>query len=140
MTFDDIYEMLESVRAYDLRVGECLIQVGSCDGLTFSYATASKEFKSVSWTMALRLAKSTALARARGTKEAQHIRELLSSFMGRSQLLRELREGTLHYGIAAPPRPPALFDPSPLADNLDAPVEVCYQARGLPRQCRIPGL
>lgn len=134
MVFEDIYEMLESLRGYRLRAKECLIQVGSCDGLTFGYYTADSEFRSVSWTISLRSAKETALAR--GTKEAHHIRELLSSFMGRYQLLQELREGTLEYGIAKPSR----LVPALPKEHLASPTGECYQARILPKQCSIPGL
>ena len=98
MDFDDIYELLESVRTYRLRTKECLVPTMSVTGATIGYATADSEFPSVTWSITARAAKTTALAR--GTKEAQHIRDLLASYMGRRQLLEELRAGTLEYGIA----------------------------------------
>ncbi len=134
MVFENIYELLEAVRAYRLRSKESLIQVCSPTGTTFGYFTADSAFPSISWTIDLSVAKATALAR--GTKESLYIRELLTSFMGRRQLLQELREGTLDYGIAAPPRPStgALEESAPFS------MEVASSSSGEVRQCLIPGL
>jgi hypothetical protein len=131
MVFEDIYELLEAVRAYRLRSKESLIQVCSTTGLTFGYYTADSDFPTISWTIDLNVAKATALAR--GTRESLHIRELLSSFMGRRQLLIELREGILDYGVAATPRPPVV------GIEGSSPLPVDDPANGL-EQCLIPGL
>lgn len=116
--YSDIFELLESVRTHKLRPRESLVPVNSVTGLVIGYATADGD-SSVSWTMGLRQAKESATAR--GTKEVAHIIELLSSYVGRKQLLEELRSGALEYGIARPP----------------GPVEA--QPAG-PVQCFIPGL
>ncbi len=98
MEFDDIFELLESVRLYKLRGKECLIPTMSVTGAVIGYSTADGDFPAVTWSITVRAAKATALAR--GTREAQRIRELLASYMGRKQLLGELRAGTLEYGVA----------------------------------------
>jgi hypothetical protein len=110
MDFDDIFELLESVRLYRLRAKERLVPIMSVTGSHFGYATADSDFPSVTWTILAHRAKTTAVAR--GTKEARHIRELLATHMGRKQLLEELRSGTLEYGVSrasvpveAPPEP-----------------------------------
>lgn len=103
MEFEDIYELLESVRMYRLRAKESLVPSMSVTGTLIGYATADSDFPSVTWTIPLRVAKASAVAR--GTREAQRIRELLASYMGRRQLLEELRAGTLEYGYARPPAP-----------------------------------
>lgn len=97
MKFTNIYDLLEEVRTYPLQSGESLMQVPSVSGSLIIYATASTELLSKEWSMELRLAKETALAR--GSKESLYIRELLSSYSSRTQLLQELRSGTLEYGI-----------------------------------------
>jgi hypothetical protein len=134
MVFENIYELLEAVRTYHLRSKESLIQVCSPTGTTFGYFTADSAFPSISWTIDLSVAKATALAR--GTRESLHVRELLSSFMGRRQLLIELREGVLDYGVAATPRPPVgvieIAPPLPAGDPFSIPGEL--------KQCLIPGL
>lgn len=101
MEFDDIFELLESVRLYRLRSKECLVVLPSTTGVDLGFATADGDFPSVTWTMPVRKAKATALAR--GTREASRIRELLASAAGRKQLLDELRAGSLEYGISRPP-------------------------------------
>ena len=133
-TFDNIYELLESVRIYELPPKETLIQVTAPDGKTFGYYTADGPQPAESWVIDLKVAKSTALAR--GTKEALHIRDLLSSFMGRRDLLLELRQGTLEYGIAA--LPGALTEVSEGPPDLSVDLE-STGFEGL-RQCLIPGL
>lgn len=122
-TFSDIYELLETVRQYKLRPRERLVVTTSVTGSVMGYATADNGEPSIEWDIELRAAKETALAR--GTKEGERIRELLSSYMGRKQLLEELREGTLEYGLARAPEPEAQSEPEP--------------EQG-PRQCFIPGL
>jgi hypothetical protein len=123
MEFDDIYELLESVRLYRLRTNETLVCTNSVTGVVIGYATADSGFPSVEWTIPLARAKDSALAR--GTKEARRIRELIGSYMGRRQLLEELRQGTLEYGIARVPAP--------------VPEHVPFVDEG-PVQCLIPGL
>lgn len=112
MDFEDIYELLESVRMYRLRAKERIIPTMSVTGAFIGYATADGDFPSVTWTIPVRAAKAS--ASARGTRESVRIRELLASYMGRRQLLEELRTGTLEYGVArtltpveAPPEPSA---------------------------------
>ncbi len=98
MEFDNLFELLESVRMYPLRTKEYLISVTSVTGSTLGYATADSAFQSVTWTISARLAKKS--AQERGTREARRIQELFVSHMGRRQLLEELRAGELEYGIA----------------------------------------
>lgn len=129
MEFHDIYELLETVREYKLRPKERLAVALSVTGTTIGFTTADSDFPSLSWTMGTRQAKLSALAR--GTKEGNRIRELLSSHVGRKQLLEELRAGTLEYGMARPPPPP---QPEPEPEELEEP-----EPTG-PRQCLIPGL
>lgn len=107
--FDNIFELLESVRQYELRPKEAIIPLNSQNGSVLGYATAHPEFRSVEWSMPTRLAKIT--ARDRGTREASRIQEMLSTYVGRKQILQELREGSLEYGIYRPPAPPA--EPKP---------------------------
>lgn len=123
MEFDDLFELLESVRLYRLRTNETLVCTNSVTGTVIGYATADSSFPSVTWTIPLARAKESSLAR--GTKEARRIRELVGSYMGRKQLLEELRRGELEYGIARAPAP--LPEP-------EKPVEAG------PVQCLIPGL
>ncbi len=112
MDFDNIFELLESVRLYQLRTRESLIPTTSVTGTTWGYATADSAFPSITWTISARTARES--ARARGTKEARRIQELLVSHMGRRQLLEELREGRLEYGIARRAEPlAALPEPPP---------------------------
>jgi hypothetical protein len=115
MDFDDIYELLESVRMYRLRTKERLVPTMSVTGASIGYATADSDFPSVTWTITARAAKATALAR--GTREAQHIRGLLASYMGRRQLLEELRAGTLEYGITRAPVPEEALPEPPEAPS-----------------------
>jgi len=124
--FDNIYELLESVRLYRLRTKECLIPVDSATGQMIGYTTADSDFPSVVWNIPVKLAKETALAR--GTKEAGYIRDLLSSYMGRKQLLEELRKGTLEYGFARS-MPVLQVEPESEPEPVAGPV-----------QCFIPGL
>jgi len=103
--FDDIFEMLETVRQYSLRPKETLISLNSVNGSVMGYCTAHLEHTSIEWTISTKVAKSS--ARARGTKEGVRIAELLANAVGRKQLLQELRAGELEYGIARTPEPPA---------------------------------
>jgi len=103
--FDDIFEMLETVRQYSLRPKETLISLNSVDGSVMGYCTAHLEHASIEWTISTKVAKNS--ARARGTKEGVRIAELLANAVGRKQLLQELRAGELEYGIAHQPEPPA---------------------------------
>jgi hypothetical protein len=146
MDFDDIYELLETVRQYKLRPREHLVLVNSMTGSVAGFATADNDEPSIEWSMDLRLAKETALAR--GTKEGERIRELLGSYMGRKQLLDELRRGTLEYGLAARSReedgnPRHDIDDSDAAGSVrlsDLPDRLDDPAETGPRQCYIPGL
>ena len=97
MEYQDIFELLEAVRTYELRPKESIIPFLSLTGDVVGYATADGGYVSEAWTIGIREAKQSALDR--GTKEARHVRELLSSHMGRKQLLQELRTGTLEYGV-----------------------------------------
>lgn len=99
--FEDLFELFEDVRQYKLRSKECLIPISCTDMRSVGYSTADGGHQAIKWTIDLRRAKQS--AQARGTKESRRIRELFSSYMGRKQLLDELREGTLEYGMAAPP-------------------------------------
>lgn len=119
MEFDDIFELLEAVRLYRLVGKETLINFNSTTGSVLGYTTADSEARANTWTIATRRAKES--ARNRGTKEGERIRELLSSYVGRRQLLEELRSGTLEYGIARPPK-------------------VVETEQLTPKQCTIPGL
>lgn len=150
MEFEDVYELFEAVRTYKLRPKECLITVNSVTGVTIGYATADSAFESIEWTMPLALAKETALAR--GTKEARYIRELLGSYMGRKQLLDELRRGTLEYGFVrrdgpeAPTTAVSCQSEDPKTQDLpayhghDSASGVETVSHAGPRQCYIPGL
>lgn len=112
--FEDLFELFEDVRQYKLRPKERLIPVMSVTGTTVGYSTADSDFPALQWTIDLRRAKQ--MAQARGTKESRRIRELFSSHMGRKQLLDELREGALEYGVARPPQEEA--PPSPLQHTI----------------------
>jgi hypothetical protein len=103
MEFDNLFELLESVRMYPLRTKEQLIPFTSVTGTVLGYTTADSAFQSVTWTISAHAAKRT--ARERGTREAQRIQELFVSHMGRRQLLVELRAGELEYGIYRAPEP-----------------------------------
>lgn len=99
--FEDLFEMFEDVRQYQLRPKERLIPIMSVTGVTAGYSTADSDYKAIEWVINLRKAK--AVAQARGTKESRRIRELFASHMGRKQLLDELRAGDLDYGMASAP-------------------------------------
>ena len=118
--YTNIFELLEAVRQYELRPKEAIIPLNSVNGSVLGYATAHPEFRSVEWAITRRAAKNTAAAR--GTRESLRIRDLLANSVGRKQLLQELREGTLEYGIAHHPEPPAAT------------------SKPAPRQRTIPGL
>lgn len=137
--FADIYDLLETVRAYELRPKEHLIPLNSVLGTEVGFMTADSDFPSISWAMSARQAKLTALAR--GTKEGRRIRELLSSHAGRRQLLEELRAGTLEYGVA-PYSPFARQGFQPVSSEdveclRETPAPLKTSA---PKQCTIPGL
>lgn len=119
MDFEDVYEMLEAVRQHPLTGRERIIPLNSVNGTRVGYTTADGEQQAVTWTIGAKTAKASAIAR--GSRESQRIRELLGSYMGRRQLLDELRAGTLDYGLAQMP-----------IEHQDAPHG--------PRQCLIPGL
>lgn len=121
--FEDLFEMFEDVRQYQLRPKERLIPIMSVTGVTVGYSTADSDHPAIQWTINLRKAK--AVAQARGTKESRRIRELFASHMGRKQLLDELRAGDLDYGYAAPPQE----EPEP--QEVQEPQ---------PTQLKIPGL
>src|ERR1700733_6933382 len=100
--FEDLFELFEDVRQYELRPKERLIPIMSVTGTTVGYSTADGDHQALQWTIDIRRAKLA--AQTRGTKESRRIRELFSSHMGRKQLLDELRSGSLEYGMAAPPQ------------------------------------
>jgi hypothetical protein len=127
MEFDDIFELLESLRLYRLRAKECLIPTMSVTNTAMGFATADGDYPSVTWTIPTKVAKATALAR--GTRESARIHELLGSYMGRKQLLEELRAGTLEYGVARH----AESTEEPLE-----PVETVREAPQGPRQVLLP--
>jgi hypothetical protein len=123
MEYQDLFELLEAVRQYESRPKESLILLNSVDGSRVGYVTAHTEHPSLEWSISRRSAKTSALAR--GTREALRIRELLGTSLGRKQILHELREGSLEYGISRGPWEPVDVAPGPAAG---------------PHQCLIPGL
>lgn len=123
MEFDNIFELLESVRTYELRSRESLVPLTNVTGTSWGYSTADSAFPALTWTIPARVAKQTALAR--GTREGLRIHELLVSHMGRRQLLEELREGRLEYGIARRVEP-------------QAPPPKPTEALNGPRQLQLP--
>ncbi len=120
--FTDIFELLEAVREYERKPKERLQPFGSVTGVDVGYTTADGEGPSVQWTILLRDAKAS--AQARGTREAERIRGLVGSYMGRKQLLDELLSGELSYGVARQ------------AEHVEPVLEL---PKG-PRQLLIPGL
>lgn len=122
LNFTDIFDLLESVREYRLQPRERLQPTGSVTGTLIGYTTADGEAPSTAWLIPVRLAKET--ASARGTREAERIRGLLSSYMGRKQLLEELRSGDLSYGVS----------------RVAEPVVTVVEAPAGPQQLLIPGL
>jgi len=96
--YEDVFELLEDVRGYNLRPKESIIPLNSVDGTVIGFVTAHTEYSSIEWRIPMRLAKATALAR--GSKEGVRIRDLLCNNVGRKQLLQELRDGDLNYGVA----------------------------------------
>lgn len=110
MTFDevtvdysDIFELLEAVRQYELRPKESIILLNSVKGSVLGYVTAHPEYPSIEWAIPTKSALNS--ARARGTREGVRIRELLGNSLGRKQILKELRDGSLEYGIMRMPEP-----------------------------------
>lgn len=148
--YEDVFELLEAVREYELRPKESILPLNSVDGTVVGYVTAHTEHRSIEWRIPMRLAKATALAR--GSQEGARIRDLFCNYTGRKQLLVELLSGTLEYGI--PQRkeafmkmakeagkhtlttsflagmPPGFVDETPSSEPV--PLE--------PKQCLIPGL
>lgn len=122
LNFDDIFDLLESVREYRRQPKERLQPTGSVTGTLIGYATADGDGPSTLWLIPTKVAKAT--ASARGTREAERIRGLLSSYMGRRQLLEELLSGDLSYGVARQPEP----------------VVTIVEAPAGPRQHLLPGL
>ena len=120
--FDDIFELLEAVRGYRFQSKERIQPAWSVTGALIGYTTADGEGPSTVWLIPTKMAKSSAAAR--GTREAQRILGLFSSYMGRRQLLDELLSGDLSYGVVR--------HPEPVGGLSDAP-------KG-PRQHLIPGL
>lgn len=125
--FEDIYELLESVRAHELRPKESLVPLNSRYGTVIGYTVADTEGATDTWSIPIKLAKASALAR--GTRESVQIADLLTSYMGRKQLLEQLRDGTLDYGISKMANPPS-----------DAPSFEETSKVFVPRQCFLPGL
>jgi hypothetical protein len=103
MEYENLFELLEAVRTYQLRPKEQLIPTTSVTGSILGYTTASSAFPSVEWTISARAAKRS--TQERGTREAQRIQDLFVSHMGRRQLLQELLVGELEYGISRTPEP-----------------------------------
>ena len=103
MDFENLFELLEAVRTYQLRPKEHLVPLTNVTGSVLGYSTADSAFPSVEWTIPAQLAKKS--AQERGTREAQRIQMLFVSHMGRRQLLQELRAGELEYGITRTPEP-----------------------------------
>lgn len=122
LNFDNIFDLLESVREYRCQSKESLQPTGSVTGTHIGYVTADSAGPATTWLIPLKAAKASAMAR--GTREAEHIRSLLTSFMGRKQLLEELLGGDLSYGVARQHEPVVTIVEVPLG----------------PRQHLIPGL
>lgn len=118
MQYDDIFEMLEAVRAYQLRPRECLIPTGSVTGTIIGYTTADSDEVAIRWTIEAKRAKAQATARG-----DERLRSLLASHMGRKELLAELRKGTL---VLASPLEPEQAAPEPeQADPVESSLSWC---------------
>lgn len=122
LNFDNIFDLLEAVREYRCQSRESLQPTGSVTGTLIGYMTADSTGPATTWLIPLKDAKASAIAR--GTREAERIRSLLTSFMGRKQLLEELLSGDLSYGVA----------------RQYEPVVTIVAAPTGPRQHLIPGL
>lgn len=122
LNFDNIFDLLESVREYRCQPKESLQPTGSVTGTHIGYVTADSVGPATTWLIPLKVAKATATAR--GTREADRIRSLLSSYMGRKQLLEELLSGDLSYGVV----------------RQYEPVVTIVEVPKGPRQHLIPGL
>lgn len=106
MEFDTLYELLVAVRAHKLEAGESLIPLDHVTGSEVGYVVAdSKAGPAPSWRISRKKALATAGAR---NKVGYHIRELVSSFMGRKQLIGELKkldlEALLEVPVEEPPK------------------------------------
>lgn len=132
MDFEDIFELLEAVRAYELQPGEALIPFNSVTGTELGYVTADGPGPAVLWKIATKKAKTSALTR--DTREGHRVRELLGSYVGRKELLEKVRKGC----VALVPQ-----EECPVADSVpqeDPLTRVPPREGRDSRQLRIPGL
>ncbi len=136
MDFEDIFELLEAVRAYELRPGEAIIPLNHVTGIELGYVTADGPDPATLWKMGTKKAKAS--ASARDTREGRRVRELLGSYMGRKELLERARKGSLQYAASVPQEESPVADPVPQEDSLTH--EETPRKGWDPRQLRIPGL
>lgn len=92
-TFEDIFEMLESVRTHKLGPGETIQPTNSAKGAYLGFATADTRGPATRWTISVEDLKRS--CEARTSDEAYEVLRRMRSFQERRILLMDLRSGKL---------------------------------------------
>jgi hypothetical protein len=105
MEFETLYELLLAVRDHKLEPGESLIPLSHVTGSEVGYVVAGSKGPAIYWRISRKKALATSNAR---NKVGYRVRELVSSYMGRKQLIKELKklnlEDLLEVPVEEPPK------------------------------------
>jgi hypothetical protein len=89
--YEDIFEMLEAVRAHKLGKGESLVPTSSVRGTHVGFATADTKGPATRWTISMADLKRS--CEARTSDEAPEVLRRMRAYQERRKLIADLRAG-----------------------------------------------